>query len=59
MQTMVEKYHEKFREFPDISPILLMRHTKHSFDFCVDLCQKILIMRKNEGIGKKKWASIR
>lgn len=51
--------HESLKTFPKISPLLLMRRTKHNFEACVDLCREINKLRDEQGINRKKWARIK
>lgn len=44
--------HESLKIFPRISPLLIMRRTKHTYDACVDICKQINKLRDGKEFGK-------
>ncbi len=48
MKINIDTLHQKLKHHPKISPILLMRITKMSFEICVDLCRSINLLRDGE-----------
>lgn len=59
MNEQTLRLHEESKHFPRISPIYLMRKTKQSFEYCVDLCARINLLRDRDGCNRKKWARIK
>lgn len=50
MTEQILRLHQQFLHMPKISPILIMRHTKQSFEHCVQLCKDINLLRDADGI---------
>lgn len=46
----IQQLHEDLKAFKKISPLLLMRRTKQTFEACVELCKKINALRNEQGI---------
>lgn len=55
----IQDLHLSLKYLPRISPILLMRKTRHNFEFCVELCKQINVLRDAEGLNRKKWSRIK
>jgi hypothetical protein len=55
----IQDLHLSLKYLPRISPILLMRKTRHNFEYCIELCKKINVLRDAEGLNRKKWSRIK
>lgn len=56
---MIECLHARFRDLPKISPVLVQRHAKISFEAAVVVYDKIQVLRDQEGLNRKKWSRIK
>jgi len=44
--------HESLKIFPRISPLLIMRRTKQTYDACVEICKEINKLRDEQEFDK-------
>lgn len=56
---MIQELHERFRDMPKISPVLVQKYAKTSFEMAFQLYEKIEQLRNKEGLNRKKWERIK
>lgn len=44
--TIVDELYEKFKCYDHVTPLLVMKHTKRTFEFCQDISDEILDRRR-------------